>query len=444
MDQDQAVRVAFFSEHASPLALRGGEDAGGQNVYVDEVSRNLVAHGYRVDIFTRRSSDDVPFIVDWATGVRVINLTAGPVEFLLKDALWPSMPAFCAAFLQFVNRSGEHYDLIHSNFWMSGWAACEVRRQLNLPVVHIFHAMGKTKRRHQGDDDTSPDERIQIEMQVIREVDRLIAQCPSEERELLDDYAADPRKVVVIPSAVNCDVFHPVARTEARRLVGLAEDDFVVVYVGRMLPRKDVRNVVRGVAEFIRWCRVRNPEMVPRIKLLLVGGEAEQPDPLLTPEIGVLQHMAAALDIAEHVRFVGKRQQDVLSNYYGAGDVVVTTPWYEPFGLTPLEGMACGRPVIGSAVGGITYTLADGVTGFLVPPRDPAALAQRLSQLLTHPEMCIQMGKASRARVEQEFTWSTVGLRTAGLYDQVRAEWRGSARGMRPSIASSASPVKLC
>ena len=199
MDQDQAVRVAFFSEHASPLALRGGEDAGGQNVYVDEVSRNLVAHGYRVDIFTRRSSDDVPFIIDWATGVRVINLTAGPVEFLLKDALWPSMPAFCAAFLQFVDRSGEHYDLIHSNFWMSGWAACEVRRQLNLPVVHIFHAMGKTKRRHQGDDDTSPDERIQIEMQVIREVDRLIAQCPSEERELLDDYAADPRKVVVIP-----------------------------------------------------------------------------------------------------------------------------------------------------------------------------------------------------------------------------------------------------
>lgn len=443
MDQlDQPVRVAFFSEHASPLALRGGEDAGGQNVYVDEVSRNLVAHGYRVDIFTRRSSEDVPFIVDWAPGVRVINLTAGPVEFLLKDELWPYMPAFSEAFLQFVARSGEHYALIHSNFWMSGWAACEVRRQLNLPVVHIFHAMGKTKRRHQGHDDTSPDERIQIEMQVIREVDRLIAQCPSEEHELLDDYRADPRKVVVIPSAVNCDVFHPVAWSDARRLVGLAEDDFVVVYVGRMLPRKDVRNVVRGVAALIEQCRVHNPEVVSRIKLLLVGGETEQPDPVLTPEIGVLQQLSAELGIADHVCFMGKRQQDVLSYYYGAGDVAVTTPWYEPFGLTPLEGMACGRPVIGSAVGGITYTLADGVTGFLVPPRDPAALAQRLYQLLTQPELRIQMGKAARARVEQEFTWSTVGVRTAALYKQVLAEWHASARDMQSSAATSSSLVK--
>jgi glycosyltransferase involved in cell wall biosynthesis len=155
-----------------------------------------------------------------------------------------------------------------------------------------------------------------------------------------------------------------------------------------------------------------------------------------------LQQLSNDSSIADHVYFVGKRQQNVLSYYYGAGDVAVTTPWYEPFGLTPLDRMACGRPVIGSAVGGITYTLADGVTGFLVPPRDPAALAQRLYQLLTQPEMRIQMGKAARARVEREFTWSTVGVRTAALYDQVLAAWRASARDMQPSATPSASLVK--
>jgi glycosyltransferase involved in cell wall biosynthesis len=107
--------------------------------------------------------------------------------------------------------------------------------------------------------------------------------------------------------------------------------------------------------------------------------------------------------------------------YYGAGDVAVTTPWYEPFGLTPLEAMACGRPVVGSAVGGLTYTIADGVTGFLVPPRDPAALATRLHHLLADPALRERMGGAARDRIAREFTWDTVVERTAALYGELLA-----------------------
>jgi len=172
----------------------------------------------------------------------------------------------------------------------------------------------------------------------------------------------------------------------------------------------------------LHLCAEVQPAMVPKIKLLLVGGETPDPDPIATPEIGVLQRLAADLGVTEHVRFVGKRQQDTLLYYYSAGDVAVTTPWYEPFGLTPLEGMACGRPVIGSAVGGITYTLVDGVTGFLVPPRDPQALAARFYQLLSEPELRIQMGQAARQRVEQRFTWPIVARHTGDLYKTVLAE----------------------
>jgi len=394
----ERIGVAFLSEHASPAALRGGEDAGGQNVYVDQISRNLAELGYAVDVYTRRDRPDQPETDAWAPGVRIVNLSAGPARFLAKDALWPLMPEFRDALLGFAASEGLRYGVIHGNFWMSGWVAAELRRCFGTPVVQIFHAMGKTKQRYQGASDTSPDARIAVERDVVQAADRLIAQCPAERDELIDDYGAAPDRVVVIPSAVDVETFQPVPRDEARRRIGLVTDDPLVVYVGRMLPRKDIRNVVRAVAILIERT------MLP-VHFLVVGGDTPTPDPAATPEIGELQRLAAELGIADRVYFTGQRQASELRDYYSAGDVAVTTPWYEPYGLTPLEAMACGRPVIGAAVGGIKFTVQHGVTGFLVPPRDPEALAARLAEVLTQPALGLRLGQAARARVEREFTW---------------------------------------
>jgi D-inositol-3-phosphate glycosyltransferase len=410
------LHIAFLSEHASPMALRGSADAGGQNVYVDEVARGLGRLGHRVDVFTRRDDAALPEIVEWSSGVRIVHLAAGAPEPILKDDLWPLMPTFRDAFLSFARRDGTRYDLVHGNFWMSGWVATELRHALGLPVVQIFHATGKTKRLHQGAADTSPDGRIAVEEAIVRGVDRLIAQCPAERDELVDDYGADPARVATIPSAVNTQLFRPTRRDDARRWLGLDPTAPIVVYVGRMLPRKDVRNVVRAIAI------LAHRHDLP-VRLLIVGGERTEPDPIATPEIGILSGLAENLGIADRLIFTGKRQPEELRWYYGAGDVAVTTPWYEPFGLTPLEGMACGRPVVGAAVGGIAYTIADGETGFLVPPRDPEALAERLRLLLTDPTLRERMGCAARARVEREFTWDTVVRRTAALYGETLEEW---------------------
>ncbi|HEX5164521.1 MAG TPA: glycosyltransferase [Thermomicrobiales bacterium] len=408
-------RVAFLSEHASPLALLGSVDAGGQNVYVDEVSRNLVRHGYAVDVFTRRDDPGNQNVVDWAPGVRVINVDVGPSTFVPKDDLWPLMPAFRDAVERFAGRTGTRYDLLHGNFWMSGWVAARLGERFGIPVVQIFHATGRTKRRHQQAADTSPAERIAVEHDVIKSVDRIIAQCPAEETELVADYGADPATVVVIPSAVNIERYRPVDKAEARRRIGLPNGERVIGYVGRMLPRKDPRNIVRALA-------ILNRELACPATLLLVGGETRDPDPIATPEIGEIQRLAAELGIADRLRFTGKRQPDELRNYYSASDVAVTTPWYEPFGLTPLEAMACGTPVIGSAVGGITYTIADDETGLLVPPRDPDALARALHAILANADYRARMGRAARQRVEREFTWDTVASRTAALYDHLLLE----------------------
>lgn len=406
-------RIAFLSEHASPLAILGGVDAGGQNIYVDEISRHLGMLGYGVDVFTRWDNPDVPEVLPWSANVRVINLQVGSPSWVFKDNLWPLMPAFRDAFLRFMIADGVRYDLVHANFWMSGWVAAELKRALGLPFVQIFHATGKTKQRHQGDADSSPSERIDIEMSVVQAADRVIAQCPCELQELLTEYDARHDHVVVIPSAVDTQRYRPVDRADARARVGLKYDELVVGYVGRMLPRKDVRNVVRAMALIPRAMEVR---------LMLVGGETEEPDPEATPEIGELHRLSSELGIADSVSFVGKRQPDELRYYYSAADVIVTTPWYEPFGLTPLEAMACGQPVVGSAVGGLTYTIADGVTGLLVPPSDPEALAAALSDLLSCPERRRQMGIESRRRVERKFTWPVAAKRTAALYEAVLNE----------------------
>lgn len=412
------TRIAFLSEHANPLASLGGADAGGQNVYVSELSRNLAARGYAVDVFARWDNPTAPEIVEWEPGVRVVHLKAGPLRPRPKDELWPFMPAFRNSLQRFMERDETHYDLLHGNFWMSGWVATELRRRLDIPVVQIFHAMGKTKRRHQKKVDTSPGDRIAIELHVIREADKIIAQCPNERDELVDDYGADPEKIALIPSAVNTKIFTPVEREAARRRIGLETGKKVIVYVGRLLPRKDIRNVVRALALLVRQSDDRQEAPL----LLVVGGESEEPDPVSTPEIGELQRLATRLGVIEHVRFTGRRQPERLRDYYCAADVAVTTPWYEPFGLTPLEAMACGRPVIGSAVGGLTYTIEDGKTGFLVPPRCPEALAARLQQLLAQPQECRRMGQAARTRVEREFSWPIVAMRTGALYEQLLAE----------------------
>lgn len=300
---------------------------------------------------------------------------------------------------------------------MSGWVATELQRMCGIPGVELFHATGETKRRHQGEADTSPQERIHVEHEIVRTIKRIMVQCPHERSELLTAYQADPARLVMIPGAVNLRTFYPVERAQARQWVGLPEEGHVIVYVGRLLPRKDIRNIVYALERLVKGHVLDDTPLT----LLIVGGETEDADPQKTEEIGAIQRLARELGVLQHVRCVGKRPTEYLRHYYSAGDVVVTTPWYEPFGLTPLEAMACGRPVIGSAVGGLTYTIVDGQTGVLVPPRDPVALAAQLSELLRNPERGARMGRAGRQRVEQEFTWPLTALRTTTLYETLLA-----------------------
>jgi glycosyltransferase involved in cell wall biosynthesis len=223
----------------------------------------------------------------------------------------------------------------------------------------------------------------------------------------------------------------------ARARLGWPQDEFIVLQLGRMVPRKGVDNVIRAVAHLHGM-----PERRPW-RLLIVGGESTQPDEARTPEIGRLRGIAREAGIEDRVTFVGRRDRDQLRDYYLAADVFVTTPWYEPFGITPLEAMACATPVIGAAVGGIQHTVVDGLTGYLVPPEDPELLALRLDDLRRHPEIARLMGRAGLQRVQREFTWDGVAFKLAGVYAQVaarRAMQDSSSIRLLASAAGQASP----
>lgn len=413
------MKIALISEHASPLATLGGVDSGGQNVYVAHLARELARAGHAVDVFTRRDSVSAPLVVPFARNARVINVPAGPAQFVRKEALLPYMDEFAENIGRICGPLNVRHDVVHANFFMSGLAALRLKEQLGIPFVITFHALGKVRRLHQGEADGFPPERIGIEETLVASADRVIAECPQDFDDLVHLYGASPRAVSTVPCGFDPREFGPGSKSVRERL-GLRHDDFVVLQLGRLVPRKGIDNVIRGIAELKRRYGVA-------ARLLIVGGDSEQPDPALTPEIGRLLAIAEQEGIAEQVRFTGRRPRSTLRDYYCASDVFVTTPWYEPFGITPLEAMACGRPVIGAAVGGIKHTVVDSVTGYLVAPSDPVALAERLARFHRNPELGLAFGRAGIRRMRSSFTWARVAADLARVYASVAPQRIGIA-----------------
>jgi glycosyltransferase involved in cell wall biosynthesis len=381
--------------------------------------------GFDVDVFTRRDSPELPEVVDWLDGVRVIHVTAGPAKFMRKEEMLPYMGEFTRNLIRLCRHQRGAYDLVHANFWMSGLVAAALKRLLGIPFVITFHALGRVRRQYQGDADQFPDQRFAIEDSIVEQADAVIAECPQDEQDLMELYHADPARIWMIPAGFDPQEFWPVDKDYARRLLGLDPAERIVLQLGRMVPRKGIESVIRGLGHAAR-------EFDSILRLVVVGGESEAPDPKITPELGRLDQVALEEGITEQVTFVGRRPREVLRYYYSAADIFATLPWYEPFGMTPLEAMGCGTPVIGSKVGGVKFTVVHGETGYLVPPQDPQAFAERLFHLSRSPEMMAKMGHQGLQRARNYFTWHQVARMMADLYletiDGVDDRW-GSLRG---------------
>jgi D-inositol-3-phosphate glycosyltransferase len=389
--------IAMVSEHASPLATLGGVDAGGQNVHVAMLSRALADRGHRVTVYTRRDDPTLPCRVQFVPGVVVEHLDAGPPAPLPKDDLWPHVAELATSLRSALTEAPP--SVVHGHFWMSGKAAIDATSGLGIPVVQTFHALGVVKRRWQGAADTSPAPRIRVETAVAREAAAVLATCADEVAELAA-LGVDPRHVTVVPSGVDTDSFTPdgpaAARSGAHRLL----------VIGRLVPRKGLGDVLAALVD------------VPDAELVVVGGPAA--DELGSdPSAAAALERAECLGVADRVRLVGRADRSEVSAWIRSSDLVVCAPWYEPFGIVPLEAMACGVPVVGTAVGGLIDTVVPGRTGLLVPPRCPDQLAAALRSLLGDPERRARMGAAGRTRVVSAYDWREVARKTEVTYRRI-------------------------
>ena len=393
-----AGRVAMVSEHASPLAALGGPDAGGQNVYVAQLAGRLVRRGHEVTVYTRRDDPRLPDRVTAAEGFKVVHVPAGPAAPIPKDELPPYMPEFG----DFLARqwAAEPPDVVHAHFWMSGWAALAGARGLGIPVVQTYHALGTVKRRYQGAADTSPPERVAIETAVGRECSRIIATCKDEVAEL-EAMGLSRQHISVVPCGVDPVQFAPVAAP--RRPTSAPKR---LLSVGRLVPRKGFDRAIRALAD------------VPDAELLIAGGP-EAALLLAEPEAERLRAIAEECGVADRVILLGGVGREEMPGLMSGADLVLSLPRYEPFGIVPVEAMACCAPVLATAVGGQLDTVVDGITGVLVPPDDDHDISGTIRRLLADPDLLARYGTAGRRRVLARYTWDRVADGVTRAYSAV-------------------------
>ncbi|MFI9722046.1 glycosyltransferase [Streptomyces sp. NPDC052396] len=393
------MRIAMVSEHASPLAVLGGPDAGGQNVYVARLADQLAGRGHQVTVYTRRDDPALPDRVPLPSGVVVEHVRAGPPRSLPKDELLPFIPGFGAHLARAWERDGP--DVAHAHFWMSGLAALLGARDLGVPVVQTYHALGTVKRRHQGAADTSPPERLGIERNIGASCARILATCSDEVREL-GRMGIAPERCSVVPCGVDTGHF------AARGRIALGPPRRArhrLLAVGRLVPRKGVDLALHALRR------------VPDAELLVAGGP---PRDGLARDAEAMRLLALArrLRVADRLVLLGGVAHQDMPALIRSADVVLCTPVYEPFGIVPLEAMACGVPVIATDVGGHRDTVAHGETGLLVPPDRLAPLAEAIRQLLHSPERLAACGRAGRERAVARFAWPKVAVGVERVYDR--------------------------
>ena len=412
-DRGAPRRIATISVHTSPLDQPGTGDAGGLNVYVVEVARQLARRGIEVEIFTRAVCRDTPPVLELAPGVLVRSLVAGPFEELDKNSLPGQICPFTFGVLRTeADFAPGRYDLVHAHYWLSGQVGAVAAERWGVPLVQSMHTLGKVKNLALASGDCAePAVRIRGEGEVVAAADRLVANTEDEARQLVELYGATPGRVKTVSPGVDLSVFRPGATAasvaDIRRRLGLAADAIVLVFAGRIQPLKGPDVVLRAAASLLRLA----PELAERLVVVFVGGPSGS-------EVGApgrLDGLAGELGLADRVRFEPPCPHRDLADWYRAATLVLVPSHSESFGLVALEAQACGTPVAAAAVGGLRTAVRDGVSGVLVDGHDPSVWASVLRDLVVSPRWLASLSRGAVAHASG-FGWPATADRLIEVY----------------------------
>lgn len=407
----QNKHIMVISDHADPLASIGGLETGGQNIYVLQLAKSLPKFGWRLDIFTRWDNPHKKQIKRIGCKARVIRIKAGPIKRIPRDQIAQHLAEFSENIIEFKSRENIDYCLIHANYWMSGWIGLRLKAIYNLPLIQIFHSLGRIKyqtlkevdaQRHSSGffDSAFMKQRLKVEKTLFENADTILASSPREKQDMMHLYQAKSSKIKLLPLGVNPQVFRPIAKDKAYRYTGWSDKQNIILYVGRIEWRKGVGTLLYALKDLLDKQHFKPSQLA----LKIIGGHPRTR--IRSPEYYEFKRLKGIVDelgIGSYVSFLGSLKREKLLYYYSAADLVVMPSYYEPFGLVPVEAMACGAPVIGSRVGGIQFTIHNKQTGFLVPARRYRALANQILVLLNNPCLREKMGRAGVLRVKKQF-----------------------------------------
>lgn len=405
-------RLAILSVHTSPLAPMGGKKTGGMNVYLRELAQVLGARGILVDIFTRCTSNLEPEI-DYGIGenVRVIYLSAGHVKPLSPDDIFPHLSQFTAKLMAFATLHSLKYDVVYSNYWLSGWVAQKLKEAWGTPFVQMFHTLGQMKQRILSHGAIMLNQRVRTETEIVAWADRIIAATPAEHAQLMWLYRTNRRKIEIVPPGVNTNRFYPIPSDEAKQKIGFKPNDKIMLFVGRIEPLKAVDTIINA----LNVVRQHDEQTLKNVYFVVIGGDPQDTSDI---EMTRLQSIVAEMGLNDVVKFLGAKDQTVLPIYYAAARSVIMPSDYESFGMVALEAMASGTPVIASNVGGLAHLIRDEETGFLVPVREPQSIASSIERLIEDEINAEEMGQKA-FELAQEYSWHNIADRILAIFDEV-------------------------
>ncbi|MBX3063135.1 MAG: glycosyltransferase [Anaerolineae bacterium] len=406
-------RIAMLSVHTCPLAVLGGKKTGGMNVYVRELAREFGRRGIYVDIFTRSHREGVSHI-DTSLGdhVRVIHIPAGPDTTLDPDEVFNYLPEFVANVLQFARRCDVTYDVIYSHYWLSGWVAHALRAEWNIPVAQMFHTLGLMKDRIANKPAMQPvDQRSFAEADIMTWADRLIAATPAEREQMLWLYRAPRRKIEIVSPGVDLQRFSPLPQEDAKRVLGIPKTDRMLLFVGRIERLKGIDTIFESLTLIKR----DSPALLQHLHLCIIGGDLASED----AEMARLKRRCYELGLSDLVLFLGAKDQDTLNYYYAAAEALIMPSDYESFGMVALEAMASGTPVIASEVGGLAFLVQDDRNGYHVPVRDPQALADKITVILSDPAKRAMLASGALATAKH-YSWSKIADQLLAVFQTMQ------------------------
>ena len=397
------MKILIISYHTCPENKLGSKDSGGLNIYLHEISNELGTKGHTVDIFTREHDIRDPLEIEINNNSKVIHLNAGDLAEE-KHQMHNYIDLFTSNLINYIDEQNLQYDLIYSNYWMSGIVGELISEKLKIPHIITFHTMGLTKRSVNYLENES-DFRIENELDLIKKSDAIVVPTHQEKENLILNYKSDNNIYIVSPG-VDLEKFKSKNKFESREKLGLSQTTKILLSVGRLEP-------IKGYDVLINALSFLNISDDFDVRLLIIGGDSKSQN-----ELERLNSLKLKHGLSNQVNFLGAIDHDKLPIYLSAADVFVMPSAYETFGIAALEASACNLPVIAPQVGGLKSVVKHGQTGFLSVNKSPESLMHYLEILLKNKPLRELFGVNSRLHA-MNYSWGKSSEDLISVFEDV-------------------------